>query len=70
MYYIWNIVYVYISVYPNLMDINTTIKGIMQELLECKQQAEPKSTVRNPQYTGLFLSTDYNRSQFGEIIII
>ena len=37
----------------------------MQELLKCKQQAEPKSTVRNLQYTDLIIW-----SQFGEIIII
>ena len=33
--------------YPNLMDINTTIKSTMQDLLKDMQKAEPKPIARN-----------------------
>ena len=42
-----NISYMHGPAYPNLMDINTTIKGIMQELLKDIQKAEPKPIARN-----------------------
>ena len=33
--------------YPNLMDINSTIKGTMQELLKDIHKVEPKPKVNN-----------------------
>ena len=33
--------------YPNLMDINTAVKGTVEELLKKHHQAEPKPIVNN-----------------------
>ena len=39
--------YMQAPAYPNLMDINTTVKGTMQELLKDIHKSEPKAIVNN-----------------------
>ena len=54
--------------YPNLMDINSTIKGTMHDLLKnmSHHQAEPNTVInREPLYN--FENTNYNVSALSQI---
>ena len=59
--------------YPNLTDINSTIKGTFNDVLNdfIKTQSQPKSQQSQQQQpyssNNTFTPTNYNRSQFGEI---
>ena len=58
--------------YPNLMDINTTIKGTMQELLKDIHKPEPKPTnnvpLNNFENTNRNVSTLYKIAEKNKVV--